>query len=468
MRTRTLVFAAFLPSLLCTDPPLAAQSADWVKFTSPQTQPLGRNLHQLVYDVYRQRVVMFGGLLFGGAYANDTWEFDGNNWYPMSPTQSPSGRYARMMAYDVARRRTVLFGGANSQGQYDDTWEYDGLTWTQKNPVHKPPARTGSAIAYDEARGRVVIFGGWNGNRMGDTWEWDGTDWRQFTGPAPSVRSDVDMAYDAGRRVIVLYGGYATYPAYSDTWEYDGASWTQRAPATVPGPLCDIAISYDRGRGKILMYGGARGQTDQRSNKTWEWDGTNWTDLTPALQNSPPGRWVSSMAYDEARGRMVLFSGIDNFALFPNDTWELVTQDVATYRRFGKGCASAGGTPSLAIENNGMPRIGQAFSLGLRNLPTGAANVPFFVIGASNTSAPPFTLPLDLVVLQMPGCTLYASLDLVVSVANQGGAGFLAFGVPNTTALLNQHLYVQGGVVDPSANLGGIAWSDAGDAKVGR
>jgi hypothetical protein len=57
----------------------------------------------------------------------------------------------------------------------------------------------------------------------------------------PAGRSEHAMAYDAGRAVIVLFGGYDDYGTLNDTWEYPiTAGWTMYIPAVPraypPGP----------------------------------------------------------------------------------------------------------------------------------------------------------------------------------------------------------------------------------------
>jgi len=446
---------------------LSAQ-VDWQKITSITQPPVGRTVHGLCYDLHRSKAVMFGGYSING-YLNETWEFDGGNWVQITPPSSPSGRYSQVLAYDAARKKVVLFAGQNLSGFLSDTWEYDGTFWKQRFPATSPPQRNGGAVAYDAARERVVLFGGWDGTRLGDTWEWDGTNWqKKLTANSPSGRSDVQMAYDAGRRRIVLYGGYAA-AAFNDTWEYDGVDWTLRTPATTTPPAyADVAMTYDAGRGKIVFFGGAATQLGQRTQDTWEWDGTDWTKLTPTLATSPSARWVAMLTYDEARGRVVMFGGMDNFALFPNDTWELVTQGVPKLRVVGQSCQGTAGTPSLYKYANGLPRVGKLLDVDLNHLPTGAANTPFLTIGASNTNWNANVLPLNLISIGMPNCFVYSSLDVVLVLPNLGGSAGASLLLPNNPPLVGQKLYLQGAVFDAGANLGGMTWTNGLALEVGR
>ena len=62
-------------------------------------------------------------------------------------------------------------------------------------------------------------------------------------------------------------------------------------------------------------------------NDTWEWDGTNWTRITTGT--NVPARDMYAMAYDTARGRVVLFGGIDSQSQTLGDTWEYCPHDLA-------------------------------------------------------------------------------------------------------------------------------------------
>jgi len=79
----------------------------------------------MTYDAWAQRVVLFGGAIYGVTFVNDTWEWDGNIWRQQWPAKSPPVRTSHAMAYDVSRQRVVMFGGQMfSTLPGDDTWEY--------------------------------------------------------------------------------------------------------------------------------------------------------------------------------------------------------------------------------------------------------------------------------------------------------------------------------------------------------
>jgi len=139
----------------------------------------------------------------------------------------------------------------------------------------------------------------------------------------PNDRFGQALVYDSARNKVVLFGGMKngdalnTYHFYNDTWEWDGEKWTDVTPAVSPPPRRSHALAYDKARGKVVLFGGYRAGSGNL-NDTWEWDGTTWTERNPAT--SPSGRFEHALTYDEKRGKVVLFGG--NGGNFLNDTWE--------------------------------------------------------------------------------------------------------------------------------------------------
>jgi hypothetical protein len=294
----------------------------WVEH-SPATRPGPRIYHDMVYDSARGRVVVFGGHRDADYYFDDTWEWDGSLWVERKPPR-PSTRIGHDMTYDGTRERVVLFGGVNlaaSSQDLDDTWEWDGKTktWIERTPATRPPGRQWHEMAYDSARGRVVLFGNYDGS-LRDTWEWDGDDWiLRSPATSPPGRHGHGMVYDSARGRIVMFGGFHVVgqPFSDDTWEWDGNDWVEHTPAIRPAPRTDHGMVYDRARGRVVLFGGY-GLVDY--GDTWEWDGTSWTELTPATSPSPRSGHV--MAYDEQRDRVVLFGGYDSSRGPLSETWE--------------------------------------------------------------------------------------------------------------------------------------------------
>jgi uncharacterized protein (TIGR03437 family) len=178
-------------------------------------------------------------------------------------------------------------------------------------------------MAYDSAHGKVVLFGGVNAANylFGDTWVWDGSNWTQkFPQTSPPAREAHAMAYDSTRGQVVLFGGNGAPslfgPGYlNDTWVWDGSNWTKKSPPTSPPARFAHAMAYDSARGQVVLFGGTSANLFA---DTWVWDGANWTQKS--LLSSPPVRTFGAMAYDSAHGQVVLFGGNSN-GVFLNDTW---------------------------------------------------------------------------------------------------------------------------------------------------
>ena len=244
------------------------------------------------------------------------------SWTQVSPpAPTPPARALHKLAYDQARDRTVLFGGWNFASLLGDTWEFDGVAWTNVTPAASPSARRGHSLCYDSARGRVILFGGdIIGTFLTDTWEYDGVVWQQIATPAaPTPRLYAGFAYDAGRRRTVLFGGWPDpslpFPL-ADTWEYDGSQWSQASPAVSPPARSSPVLEYHAARGTLVMFGGFDVQavlhvgtisvSGLPLGDTWTYDGTTWT---PVTGSAPPPRDFHSSAYDRIRGRMIVFGG---------------------------------------------------------------------------------------------------------------------------------------------------------------
>lgn len=227
------------------------------------------------------------------------WSFKSND--------GPPPQAGRPMVFDSARGVIVLFG------RYCETWERDGLTWTLRSTTGPSP-RSGHGLAYDSARGVTVLFGGLRTGppilALRDTWEWDGSTWTLRGTTGPTYRSALAMAYDSGRSVTVLYGGFGSGEYLGDTWEWNGATWVERSN-TGPSPREHHAMAYDAARGVTVMFGG------DPSGETWEWDGTNWLFRTAG----GPQRWrESQLVYDDTRQTVVMFGGAPSSAAA--GTWE--------------------------------------------------------------------------------------------------------------------------------------------------
>ena len=235
-------------------------------------------------DPHDHVVLMFGGDRTGD-YWGDTWLWNGA-WHQVCPAHSPSPRTGAAVTYDPVRHLILLFGGFDG-AQLNDTWLWDGTDWIKQSPVASPPARQYARLAFDPARSNAVLFGGYGA--LSDTWTWDGSAWTQRH-PARTPLGVDDrtpfpepMVYDAARKVILFVAPVqhvaSTGADTMDTWTWNGASWTKLAPAASP-PLRDgFGLAYDAGRSLVVLAGGFPiGSADPTT--TWGWNGVTWSELS--------------------------------------------------------------------------------------------------------------------------------------------------------------------------------------------
>jgi len=210
-------------------------------------------------------------------------------------------------------------------------------------------------MAYDAGRGQVVLFGGESsGGLLGllnDTWTWDGSSWipKCTTTCGLPSRAFHAMTYDAARGQVVLFGGVGNAGTLlNDTWVWDGSAWTAKSPSSSPPRRSGHGLAYDAALGQVVLFGGY-GQLSPTVidlNDTWIWDGAAWRQkVFPTATDVPPARHLHVMAYDAARGQVVLFGGLGF-----NDTWLWGEE----FRIFPIGSAEAGtgvgSEPSIAVD----------------------------------------------------------------------------------------------------------------------
>jgi len=241
------------------------------------------------------------------------------------PTASPPSSLAAGAAYDVAHRALVVVGGVSPTAA--ETWIWTDAHWRQVTSAGPSP-RAEPLLAYASDRSRVVLYGGDRGGAappLTDTWEWDGTHWERVDSLGPPSRSGAAMAYDARRRRVVLFGG--TRPSgggeLDDTWEWDGHRWQRMiapgASANPPGRVLH-AMAFDEARGRVVLFGGATltsGKPEPLGD-TWEWDGRDWRRIDVT---GPAARDHVAMAYSPVQRGIVLHGGGTPLEGMLGDTW---------------------------------------------------------------------------------------------------------------------------------------------------
>ena len=108
--------------------------------------------------------------------------------------------------------------------------------------------------------------------------ERDRLDRGQLRPPAPRPGSTpLWPAPRAGPPTVRSSSAGSTAPTTSaDTWTWDGTTWTQQSPATSPPARAGATMEYFDGQ--VVLFGGYNGTS--YLNDTWTWDGTTWTEDT--------------------------------------------------------------------------------------------------------------------------------------------------------------------------------------------
>ncbi len=115
----------------------------------------------------------------------------------------------------------------------------------------------------------------------------------------------------------MLFGGTTLAGAtFGDTWEWDGTDWTQ-VEDTGPAGRSGHALAYDSNRSRIVLFGGAVSDGTPKGD-TWEWDGASWTQVEDV---GPDARTDVRIAFDATALKCVLFGGLGAANALRGDTW---------------------------------------------------------------------------------------------------------------------------------------------------
>lgn len=465
----THLLARSLPMLLAATS-LWAQSqtiGTWSAI-STATTPSAREDAQLVFDPVRGRTFLAGGVAPGqSAQLSEFWEFDGSDWTRLNPTNPIQLRsYPTCFVFSPLRGRILALSSEQSYGSTPmRLYEWNGTSFVTL-PGTPPPIRANDfEIAWDAARGVLVMFGG--GPYYSDTWEWDGTSWAQRGTGGPSGRREHSMAYDAVRQRVVLWGGVPlpSSTRLTDTWEWDGSVWRERFGLTPPDLQApDVAATFDTSRSRFVLCGGQSG-SGAYTNAVWEFEGTAWTRLPTS--GGPATISKAALAYDAASQRLLSFGGVAQSVWLGLYEMRVRNAFTAVYAQHGAGCAGASGTPSLSPRAGSRPVLGAPFLLRFANLPPSPLSPVFACVGFDDQSWGGTPLPFDATAIGLTGCSLRIAPPIIDQLPNQGGTADWDIPIPITTALDGSVFFVQGVVLANGANPGGALLSDSGRGVIG-
>ncbi|OLP00071.1 hypothetical protein BVU76_22750 [Mycolicibacterium porcinum] len=131
------------------------------------------------------------------------------------------------------------------------------------------------------------------------------------------------MAYDPVHGRTLLAGGSGTAGTSFETWAWGGKFWTQIGRFG-PSGRSGTTLSYDEARQRTILFGGSSTADGNETSDTWSFDGVDWTQVEDI---GPTPRRVHATAYDSARSRIVLFGGLskqdpEHPRQALGDTWE--------------------------------------------------------------------------------------------------------------------------------------------------
>ena len=275
-----------------TDPPASTPTrlwgwngTGWLLLDS--AGPPVRNLAGVAWDSRRHTLVMHGGTYDRDRSYDETWEWSRPSGWRRFVGAGPGLRDHTQMAYDPERGRAVLFGGSGNDPNtaFADTWEFDGTRWAWV-ATGGPPALVHHAMQYDPGLRRVLVFGGFTpgGRHLGDTWAWDGTRWTVMP-PAAEPRTHGRMAFHRRFDAMLAVGNLRSATL---ALVRGAAGWAPLSVAGGPSPRYLPDVAYDARRDVMVLFGGGDLASGALLDDTWEFDGTTWRMIPAMAPAAPP------------------------------------------------------------------------------------------------------------------------------------------------------------------------------------
>lgn len=230
-----------------------------------------------------------------------------------SPAIKPPMLPLPALEYDPASRKLMLVGGLSQSGP--EVWLWDRRGWQYSPPVPRSSdVSYGSAMAYDTSRKRMVLVI----PPGAGTWLWDEVNWNKSES-MPRLFAEPEVAYDSKDGAVVAIAlSDAVAGPHPDSvvpletpdhywgvslWTWDGAVW--HGSKTSLFRRYRSAVAYDQARGELVVFGGPDPQVPMMDPDptTWLWNGATWRGVTTDI-HPPPGQ--SAAAYDPLRKEVVL------------------------------------------------------------------------------------------------------------------------------------------------------------------
>jgi len=305
----------------------------WVKLSPLTNTPPSPRLGYegaCAWDSRHRVLIRYGGHNQGGGgeQHSEVWTFDPltAKWTLKEPNVQPPGICCgQQNVFDPLQNRYLRFpsfsGGHGWQWWREiylndsSVWSYDLAEnkWRNLRPLPTASPKPLRCAAWDSYLGVVVLFGGETSNEGTLVYEPHINAWtHQKPSPQPAFRSGGNMAYDAARRLHILFG--AQFINDPRTWAYSLADnkWTSLQPPTLPPTdKNDAVLAYDPANQLVLaIVRVAEGKEDNAKAhlETWTFDtGANkWTKLNPPREPDPSGNRARNLVFAPELGAFLL------------------------------------------------------------------------------------------------------------------------------------------------------------------
>ena len=227
--------------------------------------------------------------------------------------------------------------------------------------------RRNHAMTYDPSSGGIVVFGGSSGDANDpeprSLWSWDGTRWRCLSSDGPPGRDTPELAFDAERKKLVLFGGRTRigdrqFRIMTDTWEWDGARWTLIDTLGARPRRLHQVLGYDPSRRAVILHGGLNTEDRGRPlSDTWRWTGKRWEELS--LGNPPTNVENHNALLSTRDGLLLLMQVEDSTKCPPTDRWQRARAKIFELRGSTRADLTpdgpcVAGLPPAALTSDGL------------------------------------------------------------------------------------------------------------------
>ena len=223
----------------------------------------------MAFDPVMNEVVL--AMERGSANTNlETYSWDGTQWSALGAAQSigsPSAADSVLLAFDPLRGQMCLYG-AQGQAGWPNILLRTGSSWVSSPVPTRPiinPYYTG--MAWDPSAGRIALtttdFGG-----TLRYYEWTGFNWQHRTPTVHPGFSGAAVTDSLHGRVLMVEGDYMSVIA-NHTWVMADGAFQQLSTPIEPVYRERTSMAFDQGRGVCVLFGGFNGYA---MGDTWEFD----------------------------------------------------------------------------------------------------------------------------------------------------------------------------------------------------